>query len=70
MHALDVEGELLSVYDRPTLPVPAPLESGIQLRVDRRSVPLTAATVDIVICDLSRDPRSEDYAGDDRARTR
>lgn len=65
MHALDVEGELLSVNDRPTIPVPAPRESGVRLRVARKSVPLTAATVDIVVCDLSRDPRSEGYVPED-----
>ena len=58
MHALDVEGELLSVNDRPTIPVPAPRESGVRWRVARRSMPVVAATIDIVVCDLSRDPRS------------
>ena len=61
MHALDVEGEQLSVNDRPTIPVPAPRESGVRLRVARKSMPMVAATIDIVVCDLSRDPRSEDY---------
>jgi len=61
MHALDVEGELLSVNDRPTIPVPPPRESGVRLRVARRSMPMVAATIDVVVCDLSRDPRSEDY---------
>ena len=37
MHALDFEGELLSVNDRPTIPVPAPRESGVRLRVARKS---------------------------------
>ena len=58
MHALDFEGELLSVNDRPTIPVPAPRESGVRLRVARKSVPLIAATIDLVVCDLTRDPRS------------
>jgi hypothetical protein len=46
--------------DRPTIPVPAPRESGVRLSVAR--VPWPAATVDVVVCDLSRDPRSEDFA--------
>jgi hypothetical protein len=58
MHALEVEGELLAC-DRPTIPVPAPRESGVRLRVAR--VAYAAATVDVVLCDLSRDPRSESY---------
>lgn len=66
MHALDFEGELLSATDRPTIPVPPPRESGVRLRVSRKSIPLVAATVDIVVCDLSRDPRSEDYTSDDQ----
>lgn len=66
MHALDVEGELLSVNDRPTIPVPAPRESGVRLRVARMSVPLVAATLDLVVCDLTRDPRSEEYVADDQ----
>lgn len=48
--------------ERPTIPVPVPHESGIQLKVAR--VALTGATVDVVVCDLSRDPRSEDYRAD------
>jgi hypothetical protein len=59
MHALEVEGELLAC-DRPTIPVPEPRESGVRLKVAR--VAYGAATVDVVVCDLSRDPRSEDYA--------
>jgi hypothetical protein len=64
MHALDVEEELLlaeerPIQERPTIPVPAPRESGVRLKVSR--VPWTAATVDVVVCDLTRDPRSEDY---------
>jgi hypothetical protein len=47
--------------ERPTMP--APRESGIRLRVER--VPSSAATVDIVVCDLSRDPRSEAFTEDD-----
>ena len=64
MHALEFEGELLSVNDRPTIPVPAPRESGVRLRVARKSVPLVAATVDLVVCDLTRDPRSEEHVAD------
>lgn len=59
MHALNYLGELLA-SDRPTIPVPAPRESGVRLKVER--VAYAAATVDVVVCDLSRDPRSEDYA--------
>lgn len=59
MHALEVEGELLA-SDRPTIPVPPPRESGVRLKVSR--VALSAATVDVVVCDLSNDPRSEDFA--------
>lgn len=69
MHALDFEGELLCANDRPTIPVPPPRESGVRLRVARMSVPLVAATVDLVVCDLSRDPRSEDYRTDDQDET-
>lgn len=61
MHALEVEGELLNARlgpnDRPTIPVPR--ESGVRLGVTR--VVLAAATVDVVTCDLSGDPRSEDF---------
>jgi len=65
MHALGVEGELLDdargPNDRPTIPAPPPpRESGVHLKVAR--VPVSGATVDAVVCDLSRDPRSEDYA--------
>jgi hypothetical protein len=56
MHALDVEGEL-QPSDRPTIPVPR--ESGVRLKVERRL--FAAATIDVVVCDLSRDPRSELY---------
>ena len=66
MHALDVEGELLSLNDRPTIPIPAPRESGVRLRVARRAVAPISVTVDIVVCDLSRDVRSEDYTPDDQ----
>src|SRR5690349_4405474 len=63
MHALEFEGaggmsELLA-SDRPTIPVPAPRESGVRLKVSK--VAYAAATVDIVVCDLSRDPRSESF---------
>ncbi|MBX3190365.1 MAG: hypothetical protein KF819_25420 [Labilithrix sp.] len=56
MHALDLHDELLP-SDRPTIPVPR--ESGVRLKVSR--VAFSAATVDVVVCDLSRDPRSEYY---------
>ena len=64
MHALDFEGERggwpeLLASDRPTIPVPPPRESGVRLKVER--VAYAAATVDVVVCDLSRDPRSEDH---------
>ena len=49
----------LPASDRPTIPVPAPGESGIRLKVAQ--VAIFAATVDTVVCDLSRDPRSETY---------
>ena len=58
MHALEYEGELLP-NERPTIPVPAPCESGVRLKVSR--IAGVFATVDVVVCDLSRDPRSEDY---------
>jgi hypothetical protein len=69
MHALDFEGELLTENDRPTIPVPPPRESGVRLHVSRMSVPLVAATVDVVTCDLSRDPRSEEWMPAARAGT-
>jgi|GEM_PF-3206287 len=49
----------LPACDRPTIPVPAPRESGVRLRVER--VAYAAATVDVVLCDLTRDPRSESF---------
>lgn len=66
MHALDGEGELLSANERPTIPVPEPRESGVRLRVARVSVPLASATIDVVVCDLTRDPRSEEYVADEQ----
>ena len=57
MHALVVEE--LQPNERPTIPVPAPLESEVRLRVTR--VQSFAVTVEIVMCDLTRDPRSESY---------
>jgi hypothetical protein len=59
MHALEYEGELLP-SERPTIPVPPPRESGVRLKVSQIAWP--AATIDVVVCDLSRDPRSEDFA--------
>ncbi|MBN9166367.1 MAG: hypothetical protein BGO98_05705 [Myxococcales bacterium 68-20] len=62
MHALEVEGDLpntcLEPNERPT--IPAPRESAVRLKV--ATLPCSAAMVDIVVCDLSRDPRSEDFA--------
>jgi hypothetical protein len=58
MAALEVAGGQLA-SDRPTIPVPAPRESEVRLKVER--VPWAAATVDLVLCDLSRDPRSESF---------
>ena len=58
MTALEVGGEL-QACDRPTIPVPEPRVSGIRLRVSQISI--CAASVDVVTCDLSRDPRSESY---------
>ena len=49
----------LSENDRPTVPAPAPRESEIRLRTTR--IPSGGATVDVVVCDLSQDPRSEDF---------
>jgi hypothetical protein len=46
--------------DRPTIPVPRSRDSGVRLSVAR--VPSEGAVVDVVLCDLSRDPRSEDFA--------
>jgi hypothetical protein len=57
MHALEA-GELLA-SERPTIPVPAPLDSEVRLRVAR--VARHAVTVEVVMCDLTRDPRSETY---------
>ena len=53
--------------ERPTIPVPEPRESGVRLQVAQ--LPICAATVDIVVCDLSRDPRSESYIPSHKART-
>ena len=46
--------------ERPTIPVPR--DSGVCLKITQ--ITLAGATVDTVVCDLSRDPRSEDYAPD------
>lgn len=46
--------------ERPTIPAPPPpLHSEVRLAVAR--VPLAAATVDVVTCDLRRDRRSESF---------
>ena len=65
MHAHDLDGEELPATERPTL-VPEPRESGVRLRVARVSVPLPAVTVELVVCDLTRDRRSETYVPDDQ----
>ena len=57
MAAPDRDDALEPICDRPT--IPAPRESGIRLRVAKR--PLSAAVVDVVLCDLSRDARSESF---------
>ncbi|MDB4943327.1 MAG: hypothetical protein JWP97_2861 [Labilithrix sp.] len=59
MSALEVVGEQSGgdARDRPTIPVPR--ESGVRLHVAQ--IATCAATVDIVVCDLTRDPRSESY---------
>ena len=70
MHALEFAGELLpetEANERPTIPVPAPRESGVRLRVARVSAPPVSVTVDVVVCDLSRDRRSEEYRPDDQS---
>lgn len=59
MAAPDRDDALEPICDRPTIPVPAPGESGVRLQVAKR--PLTAAVVDVVVCDLSRDARSESF---------
>ena len=67
MSALEVGGaprlrgeeDSRELNDRPTIPMPAPRESGVRLQVSR--IATSAATVDVVVCDLSRDPRSESY---------
>jgi len=51
--------EELQPNERSTIPVPAPLDSEVRLRVTR--IPSFAATVELVVCDLTRDPRSESY---------
>jgi hypothetical protein len=57
MHALVASD--VQPNERPTIPVPAPLDSEVRLKMTR--VPWPAATVDLVVCDLTRDPRSEGY---------
>lgn len=59
MAAPDRDDALEPMCDRPTIPVPAPRESGVRLQVAKR--PLSAAVVDVVVCDLSRDARSESF---------
>ena len=45
------------ITQRETIPVPR--ESGIRLHAPR--VRNAAATAEVVVCDLTRDPRSEDF---------
>jgi hypothetical protein len=52
LQAAIVDGKL-QPNERPTIPVPAPLDSEVRLRVTR--VTSFAATVDLVVCD----PRCE-----------
>jgi hypothetical protein len=66
MHAPDFDHiEGIDSDQRPTMPAP-PCESGVQLStaLARRDGDgeWPVAMVDVVVCDLSRDPRSEDYA--------
>lgn len=51
----------LPVTERPTIPAPPARESGVRLKVQRAEY--GSVTVDVVVADLSRDPRSESYAG-------
>ncbi len=62
-------GELESLWEflgtdfenalRETLPAPPMVDSGIRVQTTR--MPLASVQADIVMCDLSRDPRSDDY---------
>jgi hypothetical protein len=58
----DVDAEALGIHDRPTVPVPPPpFESGVRLGAVVISV--VGATLDLVVADMSRDPRSESWRG-------
>lgn len=59
MSSSQIAGEELPLNERPTLPVPAPRESEVRIRTTR--IPWPVATLDLVMCDRSRDPRSEDF---------
>lgn len=66
MGALEVWREALDQDDRPTMPVPEARESGVRLQVAK--VAYGFAMIDAVVCDLSRDPRSEFYVQQQEAR--
>lgn len=57
MGVLEVWRDALAEDDRPTMPVPEARESGVRLKVAK--VAYGFAMIDVVLCDLSRDPRSE-----------
>jgi hypothetical protein len=58
---VDDDEASLSIRDRPTMPAPpVPHESGLRLRAGSPSS-FASAVVDVVVCDLSRDPRSESF---------
>lgn len=58
----DVEGEGLGIHDRPTVPVPPPpFESGV--RLGGVVISVVGATLDLVVADMRRDPRSESWHG-------
>ncbi len=54
--------ERLDSDERATLPAP-PRESGVQLARVASPAELPFARMDVVVSDLTRDPRSEDYRG-------
>ena len=59
MSSSHVAGEEIPLNERPTLPVPAPRESEVRIRTTR--MPWPVATLDLVMCDRSRDPRTEEF---------
>jgi hypothetical protein len=67
MHAAKLDRDVAEararpVSERPTIPVSAPRAS--RVRLDVTHIQCGAARVDTVVCDLTRDPRSEDFAAD------